>query len=154
MNSSLCAIETPKKKFISVKSKVNMPPITNQKRFSPSKDLLNLLDNANRIHAFQFHTEVSLTDLCKLDFINRNLVNHLSKFLSCETPDIPDVIVKLETIALEDGYYDSFLKKYISEEFCVSTEYSFCVVAILNYMHYFSISLEDALCDVFRIYSR
>ena len=154
MNSSLCVVETPKKKFISVKSGASQNLVLQSHRFSPPKSILTLLSNAARIHAFQFHTEVSFSDLREMDFMNRKLASSLNSFFSSESPDIPDVIVKLETIALEESYYGQFLKEYIAEEFSIQPDFSFCVLAILNYMNLYKLSVDEAICDIFRVSSR
>ena len=154
MNSSFCLVETPKKKFISVKSQVIPSSLNHSDRFSPSKFILNLLNNAARIHSFQFHIEVNFTDLCEMTFLNRKLVKSLNDYFTTEAPDIPDMILKLETFAVEIAYYGPFLKEYIAEEFSIPSEYSFSVVAILNYLHLFNISVEDALRDIFKVSSR
>ena len=154
MNSSLCVVETPKKKFISVKSVSCQNLVLQSHRFSPPKSILTLLSNAARIHAFQFHTEVSFSDLREMSFINQKLVSSLHSFFTSESPDIPDVIVKLETMALEESYFGQFLKDYIAEEFCIPSDFSFCVIAILNYMNLYKIPVDEAICDIFRISSR
>ena len=154
MNSSLCVVETPKKKFISVQSGSGQSSVLHSDRFSPPKAILTLLSNAERIHAFQFHTEVTFSDLREMNFMNRKLVSSLNTFFTGESPDIPDVIVKLETIALEESYYGQFLKEYIAEEFSIQPDFSFCVLAILNYMNLYKLSVDEAICDIFRVSSR
>ena len=154
MDSSLCVIETPQKTFISVKTSKTKVSSKHSDRFSPSSSLLHLMDNVARVHSFQFHIEVSLIELSSLNFLSRKLTKSLEDFFKNEDPDIPDVIIQLETIALTDGYYGPFLKEYVSEEFSVPPDYSFCVVAILNYMEFFKISVEEALCDIFQVFSR
>lgn len=153
MNSS-SLIETPKKKFISVKSHSHPSLVKTSGRFSPSKSLLKLLTNADRIHSYQFHIEVEFTNLSEMTFLDRKLVNYLSEHFNFESPDVPDLIVKLEMIALEESYFGQFLKEYISEEFSIPSEYSFCVFAVLNYMKLFKLQVEDALCDMFKVSSR
>ena len=151
MNSSICNIETPKKKYICNKPPVSPPVLKTFGRFSPSKPILELLENANRIHQFQFHTEVNFKDLSELNCISNNVIKHLSDYVNTEHPDIPNVIVQLEIIALETGFYGQFLKDYISEEFNISSEYSFCVFASLNYMEQFNLSVDVALRDLFHV---
>jgi len=152
MNSS-SLIETPKKKYISVKSLSNPPSFKTDSRFSPSKSLLKLLTNAARIHSFQFHIEVEFTNLSAVTFLDRKLVDYISEYFNSESPDVPDLIVKLEIIALEESFFGIFLKEYISEEFSIPSEYSFCVFAVLNYMKLFELPVEDALCDIFKVSS-
>ena len=153
MNSS-SLIETPKKKYISVKSHSNPPSFKVDGRFSPSKSLLKLLTNAARIHSYQFHIEVEFTNLSEMTFLDRKLVNYISEHFNSESPDVPDLIVKLETIAMEEECFGAFLKEYIAEEFSIPSEYSFCVIAVLNYMKLFELPVEDALCDIFKVSSR
>ena len=112
------------------------------------------MDNAERVHRFQFHTEVSFTDLSELSFLDRKLANALSMYFISESPDIPDIVVRLEIIAMDAGHYGPFLKCYVAEEFSIPTEYSFCIIAILNYMNSFEITVEDAICDIFQVSSR
>jgi hypothetical protein len=154
MNSSTCIIETPKKQFISVRSNGGTHVLQESERFSPSKNLLKLLDNAERVHRYQFHTEISFTDLSELSFLDRKLANALSMYLISESPDIPNIVVRLEIIAMDTGHYGPFLKSYVAEEFSIPTEYSFCIIAILNYMNSFKITVEDAICDIFQVSSR
>ena len=155
MNSSMCVIATPQKKFISKKDLVTPSPSSEKcSRFAPSEYLLSSMDNVTRVHSFQFHTEVNLTDLSEMNLLTRKLANSLEHFFRTENPDIPDLICQLETIALEDGYYGPFLKYYVAEEFCIPEDYSFCVIAVLNYMATFEISVEDALIDIFKFSPR
>ena len=154
MNSSMCVVETPKKRFISVKSCKSPLSVLKTHRFSPSKHLLSLMINVDRIHKFQYHIEVAFTDLRELHFMTRSMVNSVTDFFISESPDIPDFLVKLEIIAIEQDYFGQFLKEYIAEEFGIPSEFSFCVVAILNYMKLFNISVKDALCDFFSVHSR
>ena len=154
MNSSMCVFETPKKKFISTKPPVTPPVISNVDRFSPSRSILNLMDNARRIHEYEFHIEVNFTDLSEMSFLTRKLVKTLSDYFMIEAPDVPDIIIKLEILAVESENFGPFLKYYVAEEFSVPSEYSFCLVSVLNYMEFFKISVDDALCDIFQVYSR
>ena len=66
-------------------------------------------------------------------------------------PDIPDVVHKLELIAVTDGYYSTFLKHYIAEEFVTSEDYSFSILTVLNYMCVNSASLADTLLEIFQL---
>jgi hypothetical protein len=142
MNSSMCVVETPKKRFISVKSCKSPLSVLKAHRFSPSKHLLSLMNNVDRIHKFQYHIEVAFTDLRELHFMTRSMVHSVTDFFISESPDI------------EQDYFGQFLKEYIAEEFGIPSEFSFCVVAILNYMKLFNISVKDALCDFFSVHSR
>ena len=92
--------------------------------------------------------------MSELSFLDRKLANALSMYLLSESPDIPDIVVRLEIMALEGGNYGPFLKSYVAEEFSIPSEYSFCIIAILNYMDSFKVTVEDALCDIFQVSSR
>ena len=43
------------------------------------------------------------------------------------------------------------MKEFIAEEFSTTTEFSFSVLAVLNYMTVFSVSLEEALLELFQL---
>ena len=54
-------------------------------------------------------------------------------------------------IAVSEGYFTPFLKYFIAEEFSVSVEYSFAILALLNYMNSVGASLKDALVELFKL---
>ena len=108
----------------------------------------------SRVHSFQFHIEVSFSSLEDMEFLDSKIVQVISDYFETEVPDIPDIIVKLEIIALEDGYYGAFLRDFIAEEFKIHVEYSFSVIAVLNYIKTFNITVEEALCDIFKVSSK
>ena len=145
IDSSFCNVKTPQKKFISSKEVVpiNIADKSDKGRFSPSKDMMKLLEGLDRVHLFQFHKEVVLVELTEMPFLSVKVTKDLGEFFRRESPDIPDVIHNLETIAVTDGYYSSFLKYFVAEEFSNPEEYSFSILTVLNYMHAFSISLQD-----------
>ena len=155
INSSYCNVKTPQKKFISSKEVVpiNIADKSDKGRFSPSKDMMKLLEGLDRVHLFQFHKEVVLVELTEMPFLSVKVTKDLGEFFRRESPDIPDVIHNLETIAVTDGYYSSFLKYFVAEEFSNPEEYSFSILTVLNYMHAFSISLQDALLEIFQLAS-
>ena len=97
--------------------------------------------------------EVNFSSLEDMDFLTSSVVIVISDYFGSELPDIPDIVVKLETIALEESYYGQFLRDFISEEFNSPIEYFFCVVAVLNYVKTFNISVEEAICDIFKVSS-
>ena len=75
----------------------------------------------------------------------------MGNYFQSETPDIPEVIFKLEEIATDEGYYNLFLKEFLSEEFSTDAGFSFSILTVLNYMTVFSVSLEEALYELFQL---
>ena len=102
-----------------------------------------------RVHNFQLHEEVKFYPLRTLGITNK-LLEGMTKFFS-ELVDIPDTIFKLEEIAVNVNYFNDHLKVYISEEFNCQTEYSFSIISVLHYIHKYSVSLEDALSELFQL---
>ena len=153
MNSSFLNIKTPQKLSISIKEKVYLDSSekSDKGRFSPSEKMKRLLEGLNRVHYFQFHKKVALVDLKEIPLFTRKLNNDLGHFFQAESPDIPDLIHTLESIALTEGYFTSFLKHFISEDFSTPEEYSFSIITVLNYMYSYSISLEEALLEIFQL---
>ena len=142
MNSSLLVVETPHKRTISSKKVTAVDNLKNgPKRFSPSKDVTEVLKGLNRVHDYQYHREVSLVAMKNMKCLTKKLTEDLGSYFNSEVPDIPEVIFKLEEIATNDGYYSLFLKEFISEEFSTSTEFSFSILTVLNYMTEFTASL-------------
>ena len=97
MKSSFCNMQTPQKKFIS--SKINAPLVTFDStvrgRFSPSREMIQLLKGLDRVHLFQFHKDVTFVEIKELSFLSRKLVKEVGEYFLTECPDIPDVILKL-----------------------------------------------------------
>ena len=151
MNSSFLNIKTPQKILISSKENVYIDSsVKNIKdRVSPSQEMKRLLEGLNRVHYFQFHKEVALVDLKEMSFFTSKLNKKLGHFFNFESPDIPDLIHQLESIALTGGYFTSFLKQFISEDFSTPEEYSFSIITVLNYIYCYGISIEDALVEIF-----
>ena len=152
MNSSFLAMETPQKKIISSKVTTTVELGSRDRgRFSPSRDMMNFLKGLYRVHNFQFHLEISLVDLKDMHILTKKLTKEVGDYFNRDTPDIPDVVHKLELIAVTDGYYSTFLKHYIAEEFVTSEDYSFSILTVLNYMCVNSASLADTLLEIFQL---
>ena len=151
MNSSLLVVETPKKRTISSKKDTAVECRNGLKRVSPSRDIIKILKGLERLHRFQYHWEVSLVDMKKMSCLSKKLTEDLGFYFQSETPDIPEVIFKLEEIATDEGYYNLFLKEFLSEEFSTDAEFSFSILTVLNYMTVFSVSLAEALHELFQL---
>lgn len=152
MDSSYLGFETPVKRFISSKDIVKLDK--NQcvsKRFSPTKEMQSLLVGLRRIHKYQFHTEVKLIDLKSMNILTFDLVRSIRDFFLLDSPDIPDIIQDFQNIGESERYYNKFLENYIAEEFGTIEEYSFAIIAMLHYMHTFSVSLEETIRDMFSL---
>ena len=103
MNSSFLAMETPQKKLISSKVTTTVELGSSDRgRFSPSRDMMNFLKGLYRVHNFQFHLEISLVDLKDMHILTKKLTKEVGDYFNRETPDIPDVVHKLELIAVTD----------------------------------------------------
>ena len=152
MNSSFLAIHTPQKKLISSKSSTPLESCKSDfGRFSPSRDMIKLLQGLNRVHQFQYHKEVSMVDMKDMKILTKILTTEVGKCFNSESPDVPDIVQKLESIAMDDGTYTSFLKYFIAEEFLTPVEYSFSIFTVLNYMCLFSVSFDDAFKELFQL---
>ena len=147
-NSSFLNITTPQKRFI-------MPPemtpvkITNvPKRFAPTDYLTKVLKQVERIHAFKHHIEVELDALRDLN-ICRKTGEEIATFM--ETEDTPDIISKLEMMAVQTNDFNQDTKDYLAEEFECDSEFSFSIICVFQYMKKFQVSHKDALTELFNL---
>ena len=149
IDSSFLSIETPVKVFIRRKEEITPAKCVNlSKRFSPSLTLRKQLAQIERVHNFQFHDSVQFVPLSEIG-ISKKLLNALSTFFK-NSVDIPDTVKKHEEVAIDSKYFNSVIRDYIGEEFNCQIEYSFCIVSVLLYIHRYGVSLEEALCELFR----
>lgn len=146
IDCSFLSVETPVKVFIRRKDEVTPVKCDLNKRFCPSAKLKRKLIEIDRVHYFQFHEDVRFLPLKDLK-ISKKILNELSKFFQ-STIDIPDLIKKHEEIAIDAKYFTPLMKDYIGEEFGCVTEYSFCIISVLHYVHRFNVTIEDALCEL------
>ena len=105
-----------------------------------------------RVHEFLKHKEVEFHDLRTFD-IDHGTADLVSRFLQSHI-DIPDAVMKLEQIAIEKEYYTDFLKKYVSEEYCIQEEYSFTAIALLHYKVEHDVSLDDTITELITLSSK
>lgn len=151
MNSSSLAVETPVKILISEKPQTPLK-IDGEKRFSPSENLRQLLIQINRVHQYQFHREFEFNELDKLN-IDQSDVREITHYLINVKPDLPDMIIRIEDLAVNHGKFDSFQKLYISEEFDVDPIFSCLIISVLNYKKSFDLNLEQALFEILKLSS-
>ena len=125
---------TPVKEFILDDEGMTPVKLVNRKRrFNPSEKDTQILSQLLRVHSFLKHEEVEFLDLRSFE-ISKKTADELSRHLQCHI-DIPDVIIRMEEIAVKRNYFTLFLKQYVVEEYCVQEEYSFTVIALLHYMN-------------------
>lgn len=151
MNSSSLAVETPVKVLIREKSQTPLK-INREKRFSPCENLRQLLVQINRVHQFQFHCEFEFYELDKLD-INQSDVREITNYLNQEQPDLPDMIIRIEELAVNLDKFDNFQKCYLSEEFDVDPTYSCFIMTIMNYKKSFDLKIEQAMFELLKLSS-
>ena len=151
MNSSSLAVETPVKVLIREKSQTPLK-INREKRFSPCENLKQLLVQINRVHQYQFHCEFEFYELDKLD-INQSDVREITNYLNHEKPDLPDMIIRIEDLAVNLDKFDSFQKCFVSEEFDVDPTYSCFIITILNYKKSFDLKIEQAVFELLKLSS-
>ena len=151
MNCSSLAVETPQKLYIREKSqtpvKLKLDP---DKRFSPSKPLQTLLESINRVHQYQFHLEFKILELTDIK-ISQKTVGEIKQVIVDESPDVSDLVLKVEEIAIAEGKFSSFLRNYISEEFEVDQGYSFLIICVLNYMDSFCLSVSESFFELLKL---
>ena len=110
-----------------------------------------ILQQMLRVHHFLNHKEIVFHDLRTFN-IEVNTADMISRYLQSNI-DLPDAIRKMEEIAIEEGYYSDFLRKYVSEEYSVQEEYSFTVIALLHYYVGNAVSLDDAITELITLSS-
>ena len=118
------------------------------RRCSPSSELQSLLKRIQRIHEFRHSPVMKCIEKMKLSLKVRN---ELRSLFDGFEDDESDWIIKLEAECTEIGKFSTFVRKYISLEFRVQLQYSFCVFLVLNYMKELSLDAETAFVDVFKL---
>ena len=153
MNCSSLAIETPKKIYIRDKGQtpVKFNP-DSVKRFSPSKPLQTLLKQISRAHEFIYHLEFKCLDLTEMD-VTQQLVREVRKVVIDEDPEVSDLVLKIEELAIEERKFNEFLRTYVSEEFDVDPEFSFLILSVLNYKHIFNVSVSESFVELLKLSS-
>ena len=149
VDASAAYFETPVKKV----AEENAAELTDvgsgsSRRCSPSSELQSLLKRIQRIHEFRHSPVMKCIEKMKLSLKVRN---ELRSLFDGFEDDESDWIIKLEAECTEIGKFSTFVRKYISLEFRVQLQYSFCVFLVLNYMKELSLDAETAFVDVFKL---
>ena len=148
INSSCLNIITPQKCFIqcveSTPVKIGKVP----QRFCPSYSVKTKLKQIERVHGYRCHMEVDFETLKELN-ISRKEGEEIVEFLL--TADIPDIITKLEIIAIDKEFFNQDVKEYLSEEFDCDPEFSFSIICIFHYMSKLKVGLAAAITELFKL---
>ena len=121
VNSFDSSIVTPEKK---IKKKEN--------RFAPTDEQSEALTQMENVHQYLHHSKISYSCLeaHKLSCVN---VSEVKTFFDEVAPDVMDIILKQEEVAIAKNDFTEKIKKYITEEFDISGEYAFSAICILNF---------------------
>ena len=111
-------------------------------RWRGSNHEMETIEKMLRIHSYIKHEEVNFMDLRSFN-LSLKVADRISVLLQKDF-DIPDVILRLEEIAIRRQYFSLFLKEYISEEYAVRPDYSFTVIALLHYQRDKNLSIDEA----------
>lgn len=148
VNSFAANVETPVKKVAEESANLLEEESESVERCSPSSELQSLLKRIVRIHKFRHSPVVKCIEKIKLSLKIRNELRSLFDGFDY---DESDWIIELEANCTESGQFSAFVRKYISFEFRVQLQYSFCVFLLLNYMKEFSLDAETAFVDIFKL---
>ena len=148
VDSSAAYIETPVKKVAEDAAELREVGSGSGGRCSPSSELESLLRRIERIHEFRHSPVMKCIDKIKLSLKIRN---ELRSLFDGFEDDESDWIIKLEANCTESGQFTTFVRKYISFEYRVQLQYSFCVFLLLNYMKELSLDAETAFVDIFKL---
>ena len=148
IDSSCLNIVTPQKCFIqcveNTPVKLGRIPV----RFTPSYSVKKTLKKVLRVHDYRCHIEVEFQTLKELN-ISRKEGEEIVKFLLNQ--DIPDIVSKLEIIAIEKKFFNQDVKYYISEEFNCDPEFAFSIICIFHYMSKLKVGLTAAMTELFTL---
>ena len=118
-----------------------------RKRSSPSPELRSWLERIARLHKFRHSPTLYCIESIRLKLKTRNNIRELFEGFVEQV----DWILDAEKNATKSGKFSEFISLYISHEFRVQKENSFCVFVVLNYMKIFSIHAEAAFVDLFKL---
>ena len=117
------------------------------KRSSPSPELRSWLERIERLHKFRHSPTLYCIESIRLKLKTRNNIRGLFEGFVEQV----DWILDAEKNATKSGKFSEFISLYISHEFRVHKDHSFCVFVVLNYMKIFSIHAEAAFVDLFKL---
>ena len=148
IDSSCLNIVTPQKCFIQCVEDTPVKLGRVPDRFTPSYSVKKTLQQIQRVHEYRCHIEVEFKTLKELN-ITRKEGEQIVEFLLNQ--DIPDIISKLEIIAIEKNFFNQDVKYYISEEFNCDPECAFSIICIFHYMSKLKVGLTAAMTELFTL---
>ena len=149
ISSSFLDVTTPVKEYV-LSGDVTPQKIGSEKRFCPSADISHKISQMLRVHSFLRHEEIQFFDLRSFNMTGKT-ADELSRAL--QDFDVPDVIKRMEEIAVKRNYFTPFLSKYVSEEYCIQEDYSFTAVALLHYIDKKSVNVGEAVTELLELSS-
>ena len=117
-------------------------------RSSPSAEMRSLLQNIDRLHQFCHFFSIESIDSFKLKIDTRNKIREIFDGFD---EKISLWIFESEKTSIESGKFSSFFQDYVHFEFRVKKDHSFLVLVLLNYMKRFSVTVDDAYLDLFKL---
>ena len=117
-------------------------------RSSPSAELRSLLQNIDRLHKFCHFLRIESIDSFKLKIDTRNQIREIFGGFD---EKISLWILESEKTSRESGKFSLFFQDYVHFEFRVKKDHSFLVLLLLNYMKRFSITVDEAYLDLFKL---
>ena len=150
INSSFLDVTTPQKEYV-LTGDVTPTKVSLGKRFCPSGKICQKIFQMTRVHSFLRHEELQFFDLRSLDV---SLVNadKISRTLQGNI-DVPDVIKRMEEVAVQRKYFTNFLSKYIAEEYSIQKTYSFTAIALIHYVTKKGVTVEEAVTELLELSS-
>ena len=146
INSSQLNILTPQKD-----AEEGSSTAFKQASFDFSKS--ELIGTIRFIHEYMEHEHVELVDLRQFNLSVQD-ADKISQAFQQEVV-IPLSVIQLKKRAIREGYYTPFLSEYIEEEFCVNSNNSFAVIAVIHCSFANSVSVETVLTGLFNpLYSK
>ena len=117
-------------------------------RSSPSAEMRSLLQNIDRLHQFCHFFSIESIDSFKLKINTRNKIREIFDGFD---EKISLWIFESEKTSIESGKFSLFFQDYMHFEFRVKKDHSFLVLVLLNYMKMFSVTVDEAYLDLFKL---
>jgi hypothetical protein len=140
VNSFAAVVNTPQKSENEVPGE--------KLRSSPSAELGSLLQKIDRLHQFCHSSTIESIDSFKLRINTRNKIREIFDGFD---EKISLWIIECEKTCIESGKFSLFFQEYVHFEFRVKKDHSFLVLVLLNYMKMFSVTVDEAYLDLFKL---
>lgn len=144
-NSSILGVKTPKKRTI-LQCQSSPKSLKCPTRFAPSKVLKKSLLQIKRVHRFFFHQHHVCKSLEDIDLSHSKGKNFLEFLVD---RDIPDSMIQMEELLLQENCLNATVRDYIAEEFDCDKELSFPLVCFFIYMNQTNVTLNEAIEELF-----